>query len=339
MFFVVVFNVLNAMFRVAEEAGFFSSLAAHGIKHRLSFFADDVVLLIRPSIREASSAMELLKLFGEASGLRCNLAKSSISPIRCEEVDLQPILDVLGCPVQNFPIKYLGPPLSVSRLSKSDLQPLVDKVARTVPAWTAALMKKSGRLVYINAKLAASPIYHMLSLDLPPWFFSTVNKLLRGFFWSATSKARRGHCVVAWDSVCTPKDLGGLGLKNLKILNYALRMRWRWLALTEEDKPWGGLKFRISTEAEDMFQTCIKFEIGNGAKTRFWTDRWLDGRSIEQMAPNLMALIRPGARELSVATAQTNDRWVSEIRGTPSIPAIAEYLVKEHFPPFWVLCV
>jgi hypothetical protein len=51
MFFVVVFNVLNAMFRVAEEAGLFSSLAAHGIKHRLSFFADDVVLLIRPSIR------------------------------------------------------------------------------------------------------------------------------------------------------------------------------------------------------------------------------------------------------------------------------------------------
>jgi hypothetical protein len=89
----------------------------------------------------------------------------------------------------------------------------VDKIAGGVPAWTATLLKKSVRLVYINAKLAAGPIYHMLSLDLPPWFFNTANKLLRGFFWSAVVKAKRGSCVVAWDTICKPKELGALALR------------------------------------------------------------------------------------------------------------------------------
>jgi hypothetical protein len=133
-------------------------------------------------------------------------------------------MEVLACELKSFPIQYLGLPLSTTRLAKAELQPLVDKIARGVPAWTAALLKKSGRLVYLNAKLAASPIYHMLSLDLPPWFFNTANKLFRGFFWSATTEARKGHCVVAWETVCKPKDLGGLGVKNIRLLNHALQI-------------------------------------------------------------------------------------------------------------------
>jgi hypothetical protein len=165
-------------------------------------FSDDVVLLIKPSVGEASAVVELLRQFGEASGLNHNLEKRSVSPIRCDGVDLQPALDILGCPIKAFPIQYLGLPLSIYRLSKADLQPLVDKIAGGVSAWTATLLKKSGRLVYINAKLAAGPIYHMISLDLPPWFF-----------WSAAVKAKRGSCVVAWDTICKPKELGALALR------------------------------------------------------------------------------------------------------------------------------
>jgi hypothetical protein len=58
---------VNAIFRVG---GLFSSLAACGIKHRLSFFADDVVLRIIPSIREATSVVELLRIFVWKNGPR-----------------------------------------------------------------------------------------------------------------------------------------------------------------------------------------------------------------------------------------------------------------------------
>ena len=167
------------------------------MRHRLSLFADDVVLIIKPSVEEATAAIGLLQLFGNASGLHYNLTKSSVSPIRCEGIDLQPILEVLACPVREFPIQYLGLPLKIGRLTKSDLQPLVDKVAGHVPTWKAGLLKRSGRLILMDSTLTATPVYHMLALDLPPWFFQCVDKLLRGFFWSASTEARRGQCIIA----------------------------------------------------------------------------------------------------------------------------------------------
>jgi hypothetical protein len=225
--------------------------------------------------------------------------------------------------VEGFPIKYLGLPLSVFRLSKVDLQPLVYKMAHSVPTWSVALLKKSGRLIYINAKLTAMPLYHVLSLDLPPWFFNVCNKLLRGFFWSATLQARHGHCVIVWDKICEPKDIGGL---NLKILNYALRMHWRWLQLTDQGKPWAGLEFELDDEAKKMFKSCTRFEVGNGQRFLFWTDRWLQGCSIEDMAPNLMKFVRPRARTMTVAAALQDNEWIAQIRGAPSIPVIAEFV-------------
>jgi len=44
-----------------------------------------------------------------------------------------------------FPIKYLGISLSVGKLRKSDLQPLVDKVADALPIWKAKFLTKAAR--------------------------------------------------------------------------------------------------------------------------------------------------------------------------------------------------
>ena len=326
MFFLLVIDVLNAIFRLAEELGIFESLADCGVRHRLSLFADDVVLFIKPSVHEASAAIQLLNLFGGASGLRCNLNKSSASPIRCDCIDLQPVLAVLGCPVQNFPIQYLGLPLTIGKLTKTDLQPLVDKVAGHVPTWKAGLLQRSGRLILLDSTLTATPVYHMLSLDLPAWFFTCIDKLLRGFFWSAATEARRGQCVVAWKTVCLPKQLGGLGVKNLRLMNHALRARWRWLQLTQADKPWQGLEFKLAPEAEDLCLACTRCVLGDGRKLLFWNSNWLDGVSIKQLAPNLMDFVRPQALKDTVAEALLNRKWVSDIRGSPSIPAIVEFL-------------
>jgi hypothetical protein len=107
----------------------------------------------------------------------------------------------------------------------------------------------------------------MLCLDLPQWFFNYANKLERGFFWSASTQARQGQ-----DMVCSPKLLGGLGLKNLKLLNLALRMRWEWLELADEDKPWAGLEFDIPDEAKDLFAAATRCALGDDRKLKFWTD-------------------------------------------------------------------
>lgn len=54
-------------------------------------------------------SIELYKyMFGEASGLQTNLAKCSVTPIFGGDDILPKIVDILGCQVQEFPIRYLG---------------------------------------------------------------------------------------------------------------------------------------------------------------------------------------------------------------------------------------
>jgi len=61
------------------------------LQHRISLYADDVVLFLRPEAGDISLVMEILNLFGDASGLKTNLQKSSVLPIRCGDMELTTI--------------------------------------------------------------------------------------------------------------------------------------------------------------------------------------------------------------------------------------------------------
>jgi hypothetical protein len=43
----------------------------------------------------------------------------------------------------------------------------VDKIAGHIPTWKASMLERSGRLILIDSSIVATPIYHMLYLDLP----------------------------------------------------------------------------------------------------------------------------------------------------------------------------
>jgi hypothetical protein len=55
----------------------------------------------------------------------------------------------------------------VSKLSKSALQPLIDKMVDWLPAWQGRLMHQSGRLTLIKTTLVVIPVYTAMSFHLP----------------------------------------------------------------------------------------------------------------------------------------------------------------------------
>jgi hypothetical protein len=133
-------DVLASLFAVADARHLLQPLSALGIKHRLSLFADDVALVICPKLVDISLTRDLFDLFGDASGLRTNFAKSSATLIRCESLDVDPIVLALPCGTAQFPCTYLGLPLSPTRLPRAWLQPYVDKLANRLPTWKGALL-------------------------------------------------------------------------------------------------------------------------------------------------------------------------------------------------------
>jgi hypothetical protein len=73
-------------------------------------------------------------------------------------------------------------------------------------------------------------------------------------------------------SVSIPKELGGLGISDLKSLGWALCMRWVWLQKTEPHRPWANLPIQVPEQVRAVFAVAVYSEVGDGTKTLFWKD-------------------------------------------------------------------
>lgn len=196
MLFIIAMDILHRLFLKALADGMLRRMRPSEVKFQCSFYADYVILFIQPTTQEARAVKETLSIFGAASGLHTNLTKCSITPIYGGEENIDEIVNILGCQVQPFPIKYLGLPLSTKPIPKANIQSLVEQVARKMPPCHGSLMAKSGRLVWIKSVLRAVPIYATMAENLPPWARKEIDAICRKFFWVGSDQSVHGW---SWD--------------------------------------------------------------------------------------------------------------------------------------------
>uniref|UniRef100_A0A0A9EUA7 Reverse transcriptase domain-containing protein n=1 Tax=Arundo donax TaxID=35708 RepID=A0A0A9EUA7_ARUDO len=251
MLFILVMDVLNSLVAQATHVGLLQPLAVQRAKHRISFYADDVIMFLRPLSRDLSIIQQLLDTFGHASGLNTNIAKSSVTPIQCNEEDLERIAELLPCEIKNFPCTYLGLPLSVCKPTKAELLLLIDKVADQLPNWKASLMNRAGRLITFKVVLTAVPTYLMIALDLPKWFYKAIEvffgKVKRpqmvGAVW-LLGIVCSGHCSMEVSVFITSscKDglfvFAGYGCRKLTPLDLGRDYRLKFCAMLRPCSMW-----------------------------------------------------------------------------------------------------
>jgi hypothetical protein len=68
------------------------------------------------------------------------------------------VQQLLPCNLAEFPCHYLGLPLSLKKLTKDQLQPLVDKIADQLPGWKTDLLTRLGRKVLVQIVLTAKDL-------------------------------------------------------------------------------------------------------------------------------------------------------------------------------------
>ena len=73
MLFILIMDVLGHMITKATSEGLLLPLSSRGLQHRISMYADDVALFLRPESGDITTTMDILNMFGEASGLKTNL--------------------------------------------------------------------------------------------------------------------------------------------------------------------------------------------------------------------------------------------------------------------------
>ncbi|KAK4381922.1 hypothetical protein Sango_2921400 [Sesamum angolense] len=108
-------------------------------------FADDVLLFFKAHLPSATVIKDALSEFSILSGLNVNPAKSQIILSRAAQQNKQQLIELLGFQEGFLPVKYLGVPLTSSRLTVADCRPLINTLESRLEGWNQLSLSFAGR--------------------------------------------------------------------------------------------------------------------------------------------------------------------------------------------------
>jgi hypothetical protein len=277
--FILAIDTIQQILQKATDEGLLTPIRDRVCIVRLSLYADDAVLFVNPTQQDVDNLLEIMRHFGRSTGLCMNMAKSSVLPIRCGQVNLDQILSNFPREISSFPTTYLGLPLTLGWLRKTHLQSCLDQPAGKLARWQARLLNQGGRRELVKTVLSTLPTHLLAVIKLPKRFYKDVDKLRRRFLWVGDQEIHGGECKVNWSRVCCPLNYGGMGLTDLENFGRALHLRWLWQKWHLPDKPWCDPDMAVDDIDEALFAAATLVKIHNGKTARFWTSSSLSGIS------------------------------------------------------------
>ena len=204
----------------------------------------------------------------------------------------------------------------MNRISNWD--PVKDVFRSRLSSWKAKVLSIGGRMTLIKSVLESLPTYYFSLYKAPVKIISELEAMIKKFLWGGNIDVRKLHWV-SWDKVTCPKRYGGLGLKELKISNSALLLKWAWRYRVETDAlsrrivnaihsstiKWSVLplnnrftgtwktlvKHEYNTKVEGRrMNDLMKGRLGDGKSIRFWMDIWIGDQAFKDKFPNLFRL-------------------------------------------------
>ena len=192
------------------------------ISHLL--FADNTLVFHEESSDQMTYLSWLLMWFAACSSLRINLEKSEMILVG-RVLNIEGLALELGCKVGGIPSCYLGMPLGAAFNSLAVWDGLEERFRRRLAMWKRQYISKGGRLTLIRSTLSSMPIYLMSLFYLPRKVRLRLEKIQRDFLWGGGALNQKPH-LVRWNLVCLEKRKGGLGVRNLTLMNSALLCKW-----------------------------------------------------------------------------------------------------------------
>lgn len=148
----------------------------------------------------------------------------------------------------------------------------------------------------IKSVALALPVYFMFCFKLPKGICNEVTKQVASYWWGQKENERKIHWV-AWNKMATPKEKGGMGMKNLQAFNEAFLAKQVWRLITHPNilmrkmmkaryYPKSSI-LRAKVRAKDswiwrncggarkLIQEGSRWNIGDGTIVKVWDDNWL----------------------------------------------------------------
>ena len=125
--FILTMDPLQRLLDMATQHGALTALPL-AARWRTSIYAVDAAIFINPLKEDLEATTAILHAFGSVSGLHINMHKSSVHPIRCQDIDLNHVLASFTGTRASFPCCYLGLQLHTRSFQKIHVQPLIERI-------------------------------------------------------------------------------------------------------------------------------------------------------------------------------------------------------------------
>jgi hypothetical protein len=302
------------------------------------------MILIEPSKLGIANLKLLLLCFENMSGLNINFSKSEALVIGVPEPYKLRVANMLNCRLGKFPISYLGMPVSDKKLLVADWDFLIEKVGHRVDPWQGLFLASAGRLELTNSCLSSLPMFAMGLFLLPDTSHGRMDSTRARFFWEGVGPKRKYH-MVDWATMCKPKEFGGLGILNTKVMNIALMLKWIWKLYQGSNGLWVDLLRAKYLGNNDLFSSEVPqtgsqfwnsiqkikwyFKLGarhrvrNGRRTYFWLDWWTGSGPLRDRFPRLFSCSDNPFTTISGATQL--DEWRIRFRRTFGLAEVVEW--------------
>lgn len=186
-------------------------------------FADDIMVFFDGKKESLENIAVVLHEFSSISGLTMNRSKTDLFIAGVSHSETTRISS-LGFNMGTMPIRYLGLPLLHRKLRISDYRALLDKLISRFSSWSARALSYAGRKELITSVIYGTINFWVSAFILPKGCLKNIESLCSRFLWNGDI-TRKPVAKVVWQSLCLPKEEGGLGFRSFSLWNKTLCLK------------------------------------------------------------------------------------------------------------------
>ncbi|KAL9668147.1 hypothetical protein QQ045_002522 [Rhodiola kirilowii] len=213
--------------RLSKAEGFYYHPKCQRINLSHIMFADDLILFSSGRNSAIGAIKNVVSKFLNYYGLAINFQKSHLFTGGMNEAKVAWVEEVIGTRASPLPVCYLGFPLTSRSLSKKDCDIPIEKITNRLDCWSNRFLSQAGRRGLVSSVLQAMVFFWARVCVLSKTVIQAVNATCARFLWKGSCDKKGGH-LVKWADVCKSKEEGGLGLKSIETMNFAMVINQMW---------------------------------------------------------------------------------------------------------------
>ena len=193
-------------------------------------YVDDTFCIGVPTVKNLWTLKALLRGFEMASGWKVNLHKSSLIGVNVSREFMEVTCGFLHCRERSIRFKYLGLPVGANPKKVSTWEPMLDQLRNKLNSWRSKYVSLGGRVILFNSVLNTILILYLsfmkMSLKVVKMVICIQREFLviciqREFLWAGVGGGWK-ICWVNWRKIHHPRGKGGLGVRDVKVVNLSL---------------------------------------------------------------------------------------------------------------------